>query len=135
MRSTDYPASIPANIKRDKDGNADKIKFFWAFVVWNFDAYQVIEDGKTKSVGDVQILELTQSTIISQVQELINSEEWGDPRGYSLTVSKKGDGLQTEYSVVPSPAQETPADILKAYEDKAIKLELLFEGGNPFQAE
>lgn len=116
IRTKSYPESVPADIRGDS-----KIKFFWAFCVWNFE---------TKTV---EILELTQTTIINAIQDLINAEEWGDPTGYSLTVNKKGEKLDTEYSVVPSPAQATPADILKAYEDKAINLEALFTGANPFE--
>jgi hypothetical protein len=74
---------------------------FWAFVVWNFD---------TKAV---EILEITQTTIQTALEELINSEEWGDPLGYGITVNRKGDNLETEYSVVPSPAQPTPTDIIR----------------------
>ena len=29
-------------------------------------------------------------------------DDWGDPLGYSITVNRKGEGLETEYSVVPS---------------------------------
>src|ERR1700712_3877831 len=95
-------------------------KHFWAFVVWNFDTKQV------------EILEITQATIQTAMEELIHSDEWGDPLGYSITVNRKGEGLETEYSVVPSPAKETPADILKAYREKPINLEALFTGDNPF---
>src|ERR1700712_2603548 len=38
----------------------------------------------------------------------------------------------TEYSVLPSPAKETPADILQMYKEKPINLEALFTGDNPF---
>ena len=96
-------------------------KHFWAFVVWNFD---------TKAV---EILEITQTTIQTALEELIHSEEWGDPLGYSITVNRKGENLETEYSVVPSPAQPTPAPILEAYKEKPINLEALFTGGNPFE--
>jgi hypothetical protein len=96
-------------------------KNFWAFVVWNFD---------TKAV---EILEITQTTIQTALEELINSEEWGDPLGYSITVNRKGDNLETEYSVVPSPAQPTPTDIIQKFLEKPINLEALFTGRNPFE--
>jgi len=44
-------------------------KHFWAFVVWNFDTKAVV------------ILEITQTTIQTAMEELIHSEEWGDPLG------------------------------------------------------
>ena len=67
------------------------------------------------------------------MEELIHSEDWGDPLKYSITVNRKGESLETEYSVVPSPANPTPADILKMYNEKPINLEALFSGGNPFE--
>lgn len=66
----------------------------------------------------------TQTTIQTAMEELIHSEEWGDPLGYSITANRKGESLETEYSVVPSPAKETLADILQMYKEKPINLEL-----------
>jgi hypothetical protein len=97
-------------------------KHFWAFVVWNF------EDKA------IQILELTQATIQRQLTELIHNEDWGDPRQYTITVTRKGEKLDTEYSVVPSPAKPTPPEIIEAYKEKKIDLDALFDGGDPFKA-
>jgi hypothetical protein len=52
--------------------------------------------------------------------------------GVAHGVNRKGEGLETEYSVVPSPVQPTPAPILEAYKEKPINLEALFSGENPF---
>jgi hypothetical protein len=43
--------------------------------------------------------------------------------------------LETECSVVPSPAQPAPDAILQAYKEKPINLEALFIGDNPFEEE
>lgn len=114
-RARNYPEAIPADIRK---GEAPK--FFWTFVVWNL------------KEARVQILELTQQTIIGPIRDLINAEEWGDPRQYSLTVNRTGEGLETTYSVVPSPVKIAPKEVLDAYEAAAINLEALFDGGNPF---
>lgn len=116
VRSHEYPKTVSADIKK-----GESIKFFWAFVVWNF---------ATKAV---EILEITQRTIIEPMQELIASEEWGSPTGYTLTVTRKGEGLSTEYGVIPSPAQVTPQAVLDAFKAKPIRLEALFDGSNPFE--
>jgi hypothetical protein len=58
------------------------------------------------------------------VASAIHSDDWGDPLGYSITVNRKGEGLETEYSVVPSPAQTTPANILEVYKEKPINFEV-----------
>jgi hypothetical protein len=52
--------------------------------------------------------------------------------GYSITINRKDESLETEYNVVPSPAQPTPADIIQKLKEKPINLEALFTGGNPF---
>jgi hypothetical protein len=45
-------------------------------------------------------------------------------------VNKKLRASDAEYSVVPSPQQPTPSDVLQAYKEKPINLEALFSGGN-----
>src|SRR5262249_12797233 len=98
-------------------------KHFWAFVVYNFDEKQI------------QILEVTQSSILSRLQSLINNEDWGDPREYSIMVTRSGEGLGTKYEVDASPHKPTPPEILAQYKDMKINLEALFEGTSPFEAQ
>jgi hypothetical protein len=52
----------------------------------------------------------------------------------TLTITRKGEKLETEYSVVPSPAKPTPQEILDLYQEKKIDLNALFDGKNPFDA-
>lgn len=98
-------------------------KHFWALIVWSFDDKAI------------QVLQITQSTILSALQDLIQNEEWGDPRQYSITITKKGEKLDTEYSVMPSQMKETPKEILDLYKEKNPNLEALFTGGDPFGTE
>jgi hypothetical protein len=49
--------------------------------------------------------------------------------GYCITINRKGESLETEYGVVPSPAQPTSADIIPKFKEKPINLEALFAGG------
>ena len=116
VRFRDYPEKVPANIRPDS-----KIKHFWAFAVWNY--------------GDsaVQILEITQSTILAAITDLLNSEDWGDPRGYDITVNRKGEKLDTEYTTQPAPHKEAGAAIREAYDKQRINLNALFDGGDPFE--
>ncbi len=116
VRSKTEFASTP-NIKKDS-----KAKHFWAVVVWNY---------TTKAV---EILEITQSTIMSAIENLMGDSDFGDPRGYDIKVTRSGQGIETEYSTIAKPPKETPADILMAYVDKKINLEALYENGNPFEA-
>ena len=98
-------------------------KYFWAFVVYNLDAKKI------------QVLEITQSTILNPLQQLVQNEDWGDPRKYSITINRKGEGLDSEYNLVPSPAKPTPEEIIKQYTDAKIRIELLLEGKDPFDIE
>lgn len=116
VRFREYPETVPGNMRADS-----RIKHFWAFAVWNYAAQAV------------QILQLTQSTIQNAINDLIVSAEWGEPTNYDLTIVRKGEGLETEYSVQPSPHSEPAPSVLAAYKSKKINLDALFDGGNPFE--
>jgi hypothetical protein len=108
------------NIKTNKDGSAQKVKHFWAFTVWNY---------QTKSV---EILQLTQASIQGAITNLVKDEDWGDPKGYDIKISRSGSGIETEYAVNPKPHKEISEDIKTAYSEKKINLEALYSGENPF---
>lgn len=99
---------------------AKSIKHFWAFVVWDY------ADGKIK------ILEITQSGIQTSIQSLSRDEEWGSPFDYDIKVIRKGEKLDTEYSVQPSPKKPIADEVQAALINATIDLEQLFSGGDPF---
>lgn len=96
------------------------IKFFWAMIVWNYNE------------NKIQILEITQIGIQSSIEALAKDPDWGTPNLYDIKVTKKGKSKQTEYSVTPSPKKDISADILKAFKDKPIYLNALYEENDPF---
>ena len=98
----------------------EKVKHFWAVGIWNYGAAQV------------QVWEITQQTIQSAIIGLDESEDWGDPTTYDLTVKKSGTGLDTEYTVTPSPKKPLDAAAAAAVRDTPLNLEALYEGGDPF---
>lgn len=98
----------------------EPIKHFWAFVVWNYQDQMV------------QILELTQKTIMSSIKALVDEEDWGDPKEYDISVTRTGEKLETTYSVTPSPKKELSEEIVNAYMDTKIDLTQLYSGGDPF---
>lgn len=101
------------------NGNPERIKQFVAAVVWNYGTQQV------------EILETDKSTIIDALYDLEQSEDWGDMKGYDITIAKSGTGTDTKYSVLPSGqgAFKGKADF------KSVKLESLYEGSDPFNAD
>ncbi len=111
------PFEETPNIKKD-----GKVKAFWAFPVFNY---------QNKSI---QILELTQKTIMSVIKSLVDNPKWGLPFLYDIAVTKTGEGLETEYSTVAEPPIGEPDDMIKnEYFETPVNLEALFEGKDPFE--
>ena len=120
VRSKEQFDEIPEDIKLDKEGNF-KINHFWAFPVWNYEEKRV------------QIMELTQKGIMKSIKAYIDEEDWGDPKGYDLVVTKTGSGFDTEYQTLANPHSPVPAEAVEAYEKKKINLEALYSGDDPFK--
>jgi hypothetical protein len=100
----------------------ETIKHFWAFFVWNFDEKKV------------QVLQLTQSTVMKPIASLSKNKNWGDPKGYTLVVEKSGEKLETKYIVNPEPPmplEKEAVDVWDKIKGK-VDLEVLFKGGDPF---
>jgi hypothetical protein len=60
----------------------------------------------------VQILRLP-VTGFKNLQAFAADDEYGDPQGYGITITRKGTGKQTEYAIVPSPKAIPLTDELK----------------------
>jgi hypothetical protein len=121
VRSRERWDSIPDDIRLEKDGKP-KINHFWAFVVWNYEESRV------------QLLEVTQKSVQSQMKAYVDNARWGDPKMYDITVTKSGAMFDTEYQTVANPPI-APADqkILDAYAKKPVNLNALFDtDGDPF---
>lgn len=99
---------------------AKPMKHFWAMIVWNY--------------GEecIQILQVTQASIRNAIEHLCNDADWGAPYHYDIKVTKKGDGMETEYMVNPLPHKPLADSIVKAFKDHPCNLEALFEGADPF---
>jgi hypothetical protein len=67
-------------------------KYSW--VVWNYDddKAQILSKGKS---------------VFNQIAELSQDEDWGDPTTYDIKITRTGKGMETRYSVVPSPSKGT----------------------------
>ena len=116
VRLKKQPTSTPADIRIDGD-KPISIKYFWAFVVYNYKAEKK------------QILEITQSSLQNAIRALCENAKWGDPKGYDITVGRAGSGLETEYTLMPSPHSAFPVDLIGV---ENINLEALFSGNDPF---
>lgn len=116
VRTKEPFEAIPDNIKV-----GGKIKPFWAFVVWNY------------QLKMIQILELTQKSIMSSMKANIDNPKWGSPKMYDITVTRSGEGLDTDYvTQAEPPISEPEQSILDAYSKKKVNLDALYLGEDPF---
>lgn len=107
------------------DQVADKpvpsLAHFWAFVVWNYKEAQV------------QLLEITQNTIMEAISQYVYNERWGDPSTYDLVIHKRGTGLDTTYQVTVNPKAALDPGIVEMYRKMQIDPTKLFRGEDPFK--
>lgn len=106
-----------------EDDSLSPIRHFWAFIVYNY------------AEKEVQILNITQASIRKSIENLCKDEDWGDPFSYDIKICRKGEGVNTEYSVNPSPHKEIDPKIVKEFRDNPCKLEALFINEDPFSKE
>lgn len=109
--------------ERNDKGEIIEPKHFWAMKVWNY---------KEQSV---QILEITQKTIIKSLISYIENPKWGNPNGYDISVTKKGNGKETEYFTDHDPKEEVPDEIKDQVNSVSVNLEALFTNEDPFKME
>lgn len=98
-------------------------KEFRAFVVWNH------------WLKKIQIMELTQKTIMKSIVELTKSVDWSDPKQYDMSIVKSWKGKETKYSITPLPKSRFTDDEEwnKALEEAEwVRLEALYDWDDPF---
>jgi len=98
-------------------------KFFWGLEVYNYAAKKL------------QVLEITQSSILDKIELLNNNPAWGDPKGYDIVVTRTGEKLNTEYDVQSSPPAEMNNTIKQALSEGRANLDEWFNGGEAFSKE
>ena len=112
------PEELPANIKRQE--GYQPIKRFLAGVVYDY------------ANEDFKILQITQKTLMDQLFKYMKDEDYGDPRGYDVKISKTGEGKKTEYSLVAAPPKPVIASVQKAYDGLTCNIKALLDGDDPF---
>ena len=124
-----YAMNQPIPIEDAEDADIDERtgeprypKHFWAMAVYNY------------NLKKVQILELTQKTILRTIKGLNKSADWGSPLKYDIAIIKSGKSFDTTYEVIPSPPKFLSEEIKEAWEvvkDK-ININALYAGADPF---
>ena len=118
-RLRDKPTSTPADVRIGEDGKAERIRHFWAIAVWDYET------------SAVKLLQITQSTIQKSIVALVQDPDFGHPTKYDLKVSRSGEGLETEYNVMPLH-KPMPQEAIDAIERTPIYLDALWIGADPF---
>lgn len=118
VRSKEEPTNLDDCPKNDK--GICEVKFFWAFVIWNYEEERI------------QIWEVTQKSIMSQLEAYIQDEEYGIPQRYDLKVTRKGESKETKYTVMARPPKELEEKPKEAAETTDVNLDALFTSEDPF---
>lgn len=120
------PVRIPKGEKIPVNEVDGQVKYFWAMVVYNYEAEAI------------QILQLTQKGIQKAIKEYSQHEDYGRPTTYDLTIKRTGDSMETRYSVIASPPKPLDEEIKKLYKETKIDLNKLYAsesepyGGDPW---
>jgi hypothetical protein len=113
---------VPTDV-RNATQSRDKAKHFWAFVVYNY------------HTQTIQVLELKQQTIMRAIEALAKAPNWGNPRGFDLTIEKVKTGARewdVEYHVIPEPPSPLDEGIAELARQVPVRLEALYEGEDPY---
>lgn len=108
------------DVDLNKSGKPN-INYFWAMVVWNY------------AEKRVQILSITQKTIMAALYNLEQNPDWGDLKGYDIEITKKKEGDKTSYTVLGIPHKPLAQEIKDAYAETKVDLSKLFEGEYPIE--
>lgn len=118
-RSGDKPSPVRSKDKNELarfDTKEDRVKHFWLCAVLDRDN------------DDIVLWEITQSTIQKSLNALISDPDWGMPDEYDISITRTGDGLETSYTVMPSPKK--PLKLSPEQQDMlaGMRLENVFLG-------
>ena len=100
-------------------GEGTKPRVFIACVVWNY------EERCT------QVWEITQRTLQESLDTYTRDPDFGHPANYDLKITRKGEGMDTTYSMVPMPGEQNE-DVVNAIAELRVNLDALLHGEDPF---
>ncbi len=98
----------------------EPLRPFWACYVWDY------------ARKGLFIVEITQATVLKALTAYGKDEVWGDFTKYDIKIVKEGSGKETKYIVSPVPHKEMVDEIVEALMRSPVKLEALYDGGDPW---
>jgi hypothetical protein len=109
---------------RGGPGTAD-VKFAIAVPIYSYDS------------GKVQVLQITQKSILKEIDQISQVEEYTNLLEWDMTISKKGSGLLTEYTVRPLPRKKGSQEHIDSAwieaKSEGFDISRLLTGANPFK--
>jgi hypothetical protein len=109
--------------ERPEVGGKVKVNYFWAIPIWN------------ESMHAIQVLEIVQKTIMRAINSLNADPDYGDPINYDIAVTKKGEGMDTKYTIMPKPAKplsdEAKAEWIRV-QNEGFDLTKMYHNESPF---
>ena len=119
-RSGAKPQPVRSKDKKDLvdfDTKEDRVKHFWICAVLD------------RGDDAIVLWEITQSTIQKSLNSLVTDPEWGEPSGYDISITRTGDGLETSYTVMPSPKKPLKLSPEQQEQLAGMKLDNIFVDG------
>lgn len=116
------PDVLPESVKPDDNGDRTA-KFFLAGICWDYEAEMF------------RAIEITQKGIIADINKYMADEDFGDPCGYDLTLTRTGSGLETRYEVIAKPPKPAAPSIRDGYTQLGWNINNLFEGSHPWSTD
>tara|TARA_R110002012_G_scaffold168976_2_gene332738 strand:- start:3371 stop:3919 length:549 start_codon:yes stop_codon:yes gene_type:complete len=101
-----------------KGSYEEDAKHFWAFTVYNV------------NLKSFQILQLTQKSILDELNKFCADKDWGDPKGYDIEIFRIGEDKGTKYQTQPKPHSEVSEEAKASI--CPVDLERMFDGEDPF---
>jgi hypothetical protein len=102
------------------------VKFAIAVPVYNYES------------GKVQVLQITQKSILKELDSISQMEDYAELLSWDFSISKKGSGLTTEYTVRPVPRKKGAQEHIDAAwieaKSEGFDISRLLTGANPFKA-
>lgn len=117
--STEEMISLGARLK--PNGELEGQKYFIMAVVYNY------------QTDRFQVLEITQKKILKALKSYVENEDYGHPAGYDITITREGEGLHTNYTVIPSPPKALGREIAERATSLSYNLSKVFTGEYPLE--
>lgn len=110
----------PVRYREKPEHPREGCKQFAAAIVWNY------------AESKIQILEITQASVIRSLQALSEDKDWGPVFFYDVKIIRTGEDILTKYQVNPLPSKPLDPAIKQAFYEKRCRLEALYDGDDPF---